>query len=287
MEKQRTPEPEQPRDSAGEQQPSAEHVGSDPYILIEGGLVINDPGLPIIDLDLMDADIVIDGDPERARKLAAEARQFGLDDIPARFDAFADTADAEIAQFRLEQTIEKVVTDGIDTARRNGTEIDTGTAVVIALGLARALDRPGSALERFARSGDGDPAELRDEYLELYNAPSTPRLARVWIDWLGTYITHRPQATPAEVRTEPWWLLQSAKMLILTLTNGDGSEYPHLLAVVQKREVDIGGVAVELGHLGTRHDLTEQQRGWIDWLTRYLVHGDTDLQRPEGDDGAA
>jgi len=277
MEKPRTPQPEQ--------QPSPEQVAGDPYILLEGGLVINDPGLPIIDLDLLDADIVIDGDPERARELAAEARRFGLDEIAARFDAFADTAAAEIVQFRLERTIEKVVTDGIDAARRDGTEIDTGTAV--ALGLARALDRPGSALERSARSGDGDPAELREEYLELYNAIGTPRLARVWIDWLGTYLNHRPPAPPGEVRTEPWWLLQSAKMLILTLTNGDGPEYPHLLDVVQKRELDISGVAVELAHLSTRHDLTEQRRGWIGWLTRYLVHGDADLQRPEGDDGTA
>ncbi|MGE3795584.1 MAG: hypothetical protein AB7I38_16900 [Dehalococcoidia bacterium] len=250
--------------------------------------MINDPGLPIFDLDLLDADLLIDGDDEHARELAEQARRFGLDDIATRFQTFADTAVAELAEHRLERTIETVAADGIDSARRTATDLDTGTAVVIALGLARALDRPGSALEGFARTGDGDPDELRAEYLELYDRPGTTKQVRSWIDWFGIYLADRPEpASAMEVKSEPWWLLQSAKMLILSLTNGDGPDYPHLLNVVQNRVVDAGRVAVELANLRARHDLDDQQRGWITWLTRYLVHGDTDLERPEGDDGTA
>jgi len=88
----------QPRTPEPERQPSPEITSGEPYILLKGGLVINNPGLPIIDLDLLEADALIDGDPEQARYLAGEARRFGLNDIAKQFETFAEFATEELGR---------------------------------------------------------------------------------------------------------------------------------------------------------------------------------------------
>ena len=86
---------------------------------------------------------------------------------------------------------------GIATAEGAGMEVTTDTAQYMAHSLARLLGRQDSALERFARSGDGDYLELREEYLELYADPMIPGHAKEWINWLGTYLVRRENDQPA------------------------------------------------------------------------------------------
>lgn len=82
---------------------------------------------------------------------------------------------------------ETFIEAGIQEAQREMREIDDATARAIPLVLGRALGR-ASALAEFARSGQGSYEALRDEYLPLYNDPSTPDTVRSWIDWFGTYL---------------------------------------------------------------------------------------------------
>ncbi|OJX65522.1 MAG: hypothetical protein BGO95_10700 [Micrococcales bacterium 73-13] len=56
----------------------------DPYVLVEGGLVQNEPILPMFDLDVLNADFIVDDD------LAYRARAYGLTGIAARLDRFAN-----------------------------------------------------------------------------------------------------------------------------------------------------------------------------------------------------
>lgn len=65
------------------------HHSGDPYILIEGGLVKNTPALPVIDLDILDAEVPLPGDGDRALESARIARSFGLNEDAARLEAFA------------------------------------------------------------------------------------------------------------------------------------------------------------------------------------------------------
>ena len=60
----------------------------DPYVIIEGGLVSNDPLLPVFDLDVLDADIVSGHDIKVAAYLAEQARAHGLTDIATRLERF-------------------------------------------------------------------------------------------------------------------------------------------------------------------------------------------------------
>lgn len=69
-------------------------TGGDPYIVLEGGLIQNEPALPVIDLDLLDCDVTLPGDRERATDMANLARHHGLTSIAERFEAFADTEHA-------------------------------------------------------------------------------------------------------------------------------------------------------------------------------------------------
>lgn len=87
--------------------------------------------------------------------------------------------------------IRRTADKGIATARAEGTEVSADQARTIASGLARLLDAPNSKLDAFARTGEGDYLELREEYLDLYANPATPGYAKEWVDWLGTYLVHR------------------------------------------------------------------------------------------------
>jgi hypothetical protein len=61
----------------------------DPYVIVEGGLVQNNPLLPVFNLDLLDADFVDESDVDYAIELAQTVRTHGLSDIADRLEAFA------------------------------------------------------------------------------------------------------------------------------------------------------------------------------------------------------
>ena len=61
----------------------------DPYVIVRGGLVANDPALPVIDLDVLEADAPSAQDAEYARERADLARSLGLNDIADELDQFA------------------------------------------------------------------------------------------------------------------------------------------------------------------------------------------------------
>lgn len=82
---------------------------------------------------------------------------------------------------------QRLILDGIGRAHASGGEIDEGTARTIAHVLGRALGRD-SQLAEFGRTADGEYESLREEYLTLYNDPTTPPMIRDWIDWFGTYL---------------------------------------------------------------------------------------------------
>lgn len=64
-------------------------AGADPYVILRGGLVVNDPALPVIDLDILDADFPFPEDAEHARDRASLARSLGLTQIADELDEFA------------------------------------------------------------------------------------------------------------------------------------------------------------------------------------------------------
>lgn len=68
----------------------------DPFVLVEGGLVQNDPELPVFDLDILKADFIDADDVQYARELADRARHHGLTETAKRLDDFADGYDEEV-----------------------------------------------------------------------------------------------------------------------------------------------------------------------------------------------
>lgn len=83
------------------------------------------------------------------------------------------------------------IESGIDVARERRSDITEHTARAIARAIANALGDNGRTLDEFARTGSGRNASLSEEYLEVYNDPTTPAQVRTWIDWLGTYLVMR------------------------------------------------------------------------------------------------
>lgn len=61
----------------------------DLYIIIRGGLVVNEPAIPVIDLDVLETDFPDAHDAKYAREQADVARQLGLADIADELDQFA------------------------------------------------------------------------------------------------------------------------------------------------------------------------------------------------------
>ena len=70
-------------------------------------------------------------------------------------------------------------------------DITEHTARAIARAIANAFGDEGQALDEFARTGSGSRTFLSEEYLDVYNDPTTPAQVRTWIDWLGTYLVMR------------------------------------------------------------------------------------------------
>ena len=84
----------------------------------------------------------------------------------------------------------RMIDGAIEVARQSGTEIDLGTARSIAYILGDAVGQ-ASHLANYGRSAEGTYEQLRDEYLLLYNDPTTPPEVKEWINWLGTYLVQR------------------------------------------------------------------------------------------------
>lgn len=85
----------------------------------------------------------------------------------------------------------QTIKGGIDDARERRGDLSEHTARAIARAIANALGDDGRSLGEFARTGSGRNASLNEEYLEVFNDPTTPAQVRTWIDWLGTYLVMR------------------------------------------------------------------------------------------------
>lgn len=87
------------------------------------------------------------------------------------------------------------IAEGLTFATEHRTRIDEGTARHIAHVLGRSLGQD-SALSYFARTGSGNYALLREEYLSLHNDSGVSGTTQELIDWLGDYLirVHHPDA---------------------------------------------------------------------------------------------
>lgn len=79
------------------------------------------------------------------------------------------------------------IADGIARATERNDPIDRETARCIAHILGRAFGR-ASALAEYGRTGEANYEAMRDEYLQLYEAPESPAWLIEQIDWLGTHL---------------------------------------------------------------------------------------------------
>ncbi|MBN9605006.1 MAG: hypothetical protein J0G30_00130 [Actinomycetales bacterium] len=68
----------------------------DPFVLVEGGLVQNDPELPVFDLDILKADFIDADDIQYARELSGRACYHGFTETAARLDAFVASYQEEV-----------------------------------------------------------------------------------------------------------------------------------------------------------------------------------------------
>jgi hypothetical protein len=168
--------------------PEKEPSPPQPYIILEGGLIANDPGLPVFDLDIFELNAPSVYDVEEAIQQAATARSLGLDGLAARYAEFTDENRNLLADDPLDQTLHLAASEGIAEAQVQGREIDAGTAASIALGLSRLLGDPDGALAQFARTLEPDRDRLRAEYQPVYQSLDTPSYVRGWIDWLNSYL---------------------------------------------------------------------------------------------------
>lgn len=86
---------------------------------------------------------------------------------------------------------------GIALALERRTDIDQATARLLAYNLGHDED---SQLRAFGRGEPRSNADLRDEYLPIYNDPETPDEVKERIDWLGAYLVARDNRVPSPVR---------------------------------------------------------------------------------------
>jgi hypothetical protein len=102
-----------------------------------------------------------------------------------------DNPNLEAAKPENGEALLETIEGGIGAARERQADVTEHTARSIARAIANALGDNGRALGEFARTGSGSYAALSEEFLEVYNDPTTPTQVRTWIDWLGTYLVMR------------------------------------------------------------------------------------------------
>ncbi|MDX2375641.1 hypothetical protein M4I32_02365 [Microbacterium sp. LRZ72] len=98
---------------------------------------------------------------------------------------------------RLEVTLGRFtdhIAEGLSAAIDEHREIDDLTARTIAHALGRGYGRT-SHLADFGRTGEGRYEDLRDEYLQLYTSDHIDAPTKELIDWLGTYLVNRENAS--------------------------------------------------------------------------------------------
>ncbi len=103
----------------------------------------------------------------------------------------ADNPNLEAEKPQNGEPLLETIEGGIDAARERRGDVTEHTARAIARAITNALGDDGRVLDEFARTGSGSYSSLSEEYLEVYNDPSTPAQVRTWIDWLGTYLVMR------------------------------------------------------------------------------------------------
>jgi len=153
-------------------------------------------------------------------------------------DRLANTADR----------FQAFILQGIAEAHEAGTEIDQGTARSIAHVLGRALGRD-SALAEFARTGEGTYEILRDEYLQLYEAPSTPPMIKEWIDWFGTHLVGTQRDGSGRQFMNEHLPPQLDRVLVRTELNVAGAQYL-MYAPATLTGPDYEGLSTGLERLG-------------------------------------
>jgi len=256
------------RDPTREARVEHEPMAGDPYIVLEDSRIANDPALPIIDLDQIEDSPLGWPEIERARRHAGRARFFGRDDLARRLEKYAEVGAEELTYEETIAAVRHLGQRGIALAREHGTEVDGGTAAVMALGIAEYNERTPSALRRFAHTGHGSYEQLRQEYLDVYVDPHVPADVKEWINWLGTHLIHR-DARGREAVQEPLALLDTAKGFIQTLAHD--RSLPALSTLVTEQTYEHGAVAAELDVLDADSDATSEERVWIAWLRGYLL----------------
>jgi len=95
---------------------------------------------------------------------------------------------------------EDQISQGIESALKEGRDIDVATARQIALMLAAGQS---GALAEYARSGNSLNRELREEYLAIYHDLGTSRHIREAIDWLGAHLVKKENASTKRPHQPP------------------------------------------------------------------------------------
>ncbi|MGF2948232.1 hypothetical protein [Microbacterium alcoholitolerans] len=126
----------------------------------------------------------------------------------------------EVAQHRFFER----VGDGIAQALTERTEIEDGTARMIAHVLGRAYGRD-SHLADYGRTGEGMYVDLRDEYLALFNNERADEVTREWINWFGTYLVQRENTGSGRQFMNEHLPPQLDRLLITTELDVQGAPY--------------------------------------------------------------
>ncbi len=161
---------------------------------------------------------------------------------------YADNPNLEAEKPENGDALVEAIEDGVDDARERRGDLTEHTARAIARAVANALGENGRALDEFARTGLGSYALLSEEYLDIYNDPTTPAKARTWIGWLGTYLVMREFPDTSRQFMGPGPDPDLSRLLVPARPKiGDDRQVIHVPAT--KTADDIRGVVWELAPL--------------------------------------
>lgn len=168
------------------------------------------------------------------------------------------------------EALVETIEGGIDDSRERRGDITEYTARAIARVAANALGDEGRYLDAFARTGSGEYVLLSEEYLEVYNDPTTPAQVRSWIDWLGTYLVMRDFPDTSRQYMGPSPDPDLSRLLIPQWPSfGDDRELIYVPAT--KTGDDIHELAIRLAALVEKHG---------DALRAFLRLRDVDASSP-------
>lgn len=130
---------------------------------------------------------------------------------------------------------EAQISQGIESAMKDGRDIDVATARQIALMLAEGQ---GGALGEYARSGSGLNRDLREEYLAIYHDLGTSRHIREAIDWLGARLVKKENASTRRPHQPPGAPLLQNLLWRTSLDHESGSLLVSVRADIPNEIVD-------------------------------------------------